>query len=86
MMMGKPSIAISAADCCALAAMAAKKVNTKLKLAPPNRVIPTKVAILFMGFPSSKVKRDKETTLITNINKRLNANFAMIKSFAPAME
>ena len=82
MMIGKPSIAISAADCCALAAMAAKKVNTKLRLAPPKSVMPTKVVILFMGFPNSNVKSDKETTLITSINKRLNANFEMMKSFA----
>lgn len=86
MIIGNPKIAIKAADCCALAAIAAKKVNTRLKLAPPNKVIPKKVAILFTGLPKSKENRAREMQLITNINKRLKANFEIIKSFAPAIE
>ncbi len=85
-MRGKPSIAINAADCCALAAMAAKKVKTKLKLAPPNNVMPINVPILLIGLPNSNVKSINDITLITSISKRLNASFAMMKSFAPAIE
>ena len=86
MIIGKPRIAIKAADCCALAAIAAKKVKTRLKLAPPSKVIPKKVYILFIGLPKSKEKRASEMQLITNINNKLKANLDMIKSFAPAIE
>ena len=86
MIRGKPSIAIKAADCCALAAMAAKKVKTKLKLAPPNNVMPINVPILLIGLPNSNIKSNKDMTLITSISKRLNTSFAMMKSFAPAIE
>ena len=37
---GNPIMAISAAFCCALAAMADKKVNTRLRLMPPSTVMP----------------------------------------------
>lgn len=39
MINGKPMIAINAALCWARAAMAAKKVNTKLKLTPPKQLM-----------------------------------------------
>ena len=37
MIKGKPSIAIIAAFCCALAAMAARNVKTRLRLHPPSK-------------------------------------------------
>jgi hypothetical protein len=40
MINGKPSTAIIAAFCCALAAMAAKKVKTRLRLHPPSNTRP----------------------------------------------
>ena len=83
---GKPNIAIKAADCCALAAMAARKVKTKLRLAPPNSVIHKNVPILFTGLPKSIEKSANVTILITNISNKLKANLAMMKSFAPAIE
>ena len=86
MIIGNPNIAISAADCCALAAIAAKNVNTKLRLPPPSKVMQIKVNILLTGFPSSKVNNDSEMMLIINIRNRLNISLAIIKSLAPAME
>ena len=41
-MMGKPIIAIKAAPCCALAAMAAKNVKVNPKPVPPRQAIPKK--------------------------------------------
>ncbi len=46
---GKPRIAMIAAFCCALAAMAARKVNTRLKLQPPKKTIPTKMPVFLTG-------------------------------------
>ena len=37
---GNPMMAINAAFCCALAAMAASKVKTKLRLIPPKQTMP----------------------------------------------
>lgn len=54
MMMGKPNIAMMAAFCWALAAMAARKVKTRLRLKPPNKTIPTKGAALITGLPKNK--------------------------------
>lgn len=41
-MMGKPMIAIKAAPCCALAAMAARKVKVNPKPVPPKQAMPKK--------------------------------------------
>jgi hypothetical protein len=48
-MMGKPSMAMIAAFCCAFAAMAAKKVKTRLRLQLPRKVIPMKGHVLLTG-------------------------------------
>lgn len=42
MIIGNPKTAIIAAFCCALAAMAARNVNTRLRLQPPKRTSKTK--------------------------------------------
>lgn len=47
--MGKPNMAIIAAFCCALAAMAAKNVKTRLRLQLPKKVIPIKGQVLLTG-------------------------------------
>ncbi len=86
MIMGKPIMAISAACCCALAAMAARKVNTKLRLIPPKQAIPKKRQPYSMGLPNKTVKMAKLKQLITSINRALKINFDNTKSLAPAME
>ncbi len=76
---GKPNTAMMAAFWCALAAMADKKVNTKLKLAPPNNTNPMKAGAFTMGLPKNKVNSNKLNKLITTINSRLNNSLASTK-------
>lgn len=52
---GKPSIAMMAAFCCAFAAIAARKVKTRLRLNPPNKTIPMKGAALITGLPKNNL-------------------------------
>lgn len=76
---GKPRMAIMAAFCCALAAMAAKKVNTRLKLKPPNNTKPVKGQKRIIGLPRKSEKTKKEILLITSIRIELNSNLAKMK-------
>lgn len=79
-------MAINAACCCAFAAMAARKVKTRLKLAPPKIVMPINANPFSNGLPNKTVNTAKLNKLISNINNRLNISFAKTKSLAPAME
>ena len=76
--MGKPIMTINAADCWALPAMAAKKVNTKLILAPPKIVIPKNCNTLFSGLPNSNVNAARLSKLITIINNKLNNSLLIL--------
>lgn len=84
--MGKPITAINAVDCCALAAIAARKVNTKLILPPPKQVMSMNSAKCSNGLPNSKEKSTSDNRLMQTIRKRLNKSLESIKSLAPAME
>ena len=53
MISGKPKIAMIADGCCALAAMAARKLNTRLKLIPPKQLIPKNNKLCCNGFPNN---------------------------------
>ena len=86
MMMGKPITAINAVDCWARAAIAAKKVNTRLILPPPKQVISIKSPRCSKGLPSSSVNSSRDSKLMHTIKNRLNSNFESTKSRAPAME
>ena len=83
---GKPSIAINAAFCCALAAIADSKVKTKLKLIPPKHTIPKKASVLFNGFFNKRKNNPRLSTLINNIKIILYSNLAMMNSLAPTIE
>ena len=79
MIRGKPSMAIIAAFCCALAAMAARKVNTRLNPQPPKNTSPIKVATFSTGLPRNKINNNKLKPLITSMSKELNKSFERIK-------
>lgn len=79
-------MAMIAAFCCALAAMADRNVNTRLKLHPPNNTSPIKGSIFSIGLPRKKVKRRRLSKLITSINMELKSSLASIKSSGPAIE
>src|ERR1051326_1625691 len=83
---GQPSMAIIAAFCCALAAIAARKVNTRLKLQPPSKTRPINAPAFWTGFPRNKLNNARLSKLINNISKELKSNFANTKSFGPAIE
>lgn len=85
-MMGKPMMAIKADCCCAFAAMAAKKVNTRLRLIPPKQAMPKNRKPNSIGLPNSKVKIARLMQLMTSIRILLKMSLASTKSFAPAME
>lgn len=85
-MIGKPSMAIKAACCCAFAAMAAKKVNTTLRLTPPNVANPINCKGCFSGFPISKRNSSRLIMLITSISNALKSNLDRMKSTGPATE
>ncbi len=72
-------MAMIAALCCAFAAIAAIKLNTRLKLHPPKKTKPTNERIFSKGLPRNKIKRNKLNPLIASINKELNNNFDKIK-------
>ncbi len=76
---GKPSIAMIAAFCCALAAMAAKKVNTRLRLRPPVKTSSKNGKKANPGFPKNKVNNRKLALLIRSISNALNNNLDRIK-------
>lgn len=79
MIIGNPNTAIIAAFCCALAAMAARKVKTRLKLQPPRRTNPIKGPALTSGLPKKIKKRRRLIPLISSISKELNNNLARTK-------
>lgn len=76
---GKPRIAIIAAFCCALAAIAARNVNTRLKPQPPKNTRPTKVQTFSTGLPRNKINSNKLKPLITSMSRELNKSFDNIK-------
>ena len=65
---GNPMMAISAAFCCALAAMAANKVKTRLRLNPPKQTMPINCRVLDKGFFNKMKNRHKLSRLIISIN------------------
>ena len=79
MMIGKPRMAMIAAFCCAFAAMAAKKVNIRLRLQPPKNTNPMKTAERSTGYFMNRENKIKLSALITSINKELNKSFARMK-------
>jgi|GEM_PF-5673819 hypothetical protein len=76
---GKPRMAIITGLCWALAAIAARNVNTKLKLRLPNKVIPMKGSNFGITFPNNAEKINKLSKLINNISRELNNSFAKTK-------
>ena len=56
-----------AEGCCALAAMAARKLKTKLKLIPPKQLIPKNKRLCCNGLPNNKVNNNKLNPLINTI-------------------
>ena len=79
-------MAMIAAFCCALAAMAAKKVNTRLKLHPPKKTNPIKTAERSTGYFMNSANKIKLRALITSIKTVLNNSFAKMKFTGPAMD
>lgn len=79
MIIGKPRMAMMAAFCCAFAAMAAKKVNIRLKLHPPKNTKPMKMAERSTGYFMNIENKMKLRALITSIRTELNKSFARIK-------
>ncbi len=86
MIKGKPSIAIMAAFCWAFAAIAAKKLNTKLRLQPPKNTSPIKAPIFKAGLPKNKLNKIKLRPLIARMSKELKSNFASIKFWGLTIE
>ena len=79
MISGKPSIAIIAAFCCALAAIAAKKLNTRLSPQPPKKTRPIKVAGFATGLPRNNIKSTRLNKLITSMSSELKRSLDKIK-------
>ena len=84
--MGKPRIAMIAAFCCALAAMAAKKVKTRLRLHPPSKTSPIKTPAFSIGLPRNKLNSARLSKLISSMSRELNISLAKTKSLGPAIE
>ena len=82
---GKPNIGISAAFCCALAAMALIKVKTKLKLILPINTIPVNLRTYTTGLFRNMKNNNKLNVLMIEISKLLKICFAMINSTGEAM-
>ena len=85
-MIGNPSMAIIAAFCCAFAAIAARNVNTKLRLQPPNKTSPTNAPAFSVGLPRNKLNNARLSKLIKSMSKELKSNLAKTKSLGPATE
>ena len=85
-MSGKPRMAMMAAFCCALAAIAAKKVNTRLRLSPPSNTNPVNGQKRMIGLPRNKEKIKKLKLLMSSISMALKNNLAKIKCCGLAME
>lgn len=83
---GNPSTAMIAAFCCALAAIAARKVNTRLKLQPPSNTNPINCQIFCIGLPKNRLNKNKLIKLIASISKELKRSLASTKSPGLAIE
>ena len=57
--------------CCALEAMAAKKLNTKLKLMPPKQLMPKNNNACCNGLPNNRINKSKLSPLIKHMSKLL---------------
>ena len=68
MMIGNPSTAMIAAFCWAFAAIAARKVKTRLKLQPPSSTRPMNCPAFCMGLPRNRVKRNRLSMLMTSMS------------------
>jgi hypothetical protein len=68
-----------AEGCCAFAAIAAKKLNTKLKLIPPKQLMPKNNRICVNGLPSKTINNIKLNALIIHMSKLLKMSFDKIK-------
>ena len=79
-------MAIIAAFCCALAAIAAKNVNTMLKLKPPNNVRPKNGSSLSSGLPKKATNSSMAIAVITIIKRELNSSFDNTKFTGEAIE
>ena len=76
---GKPRMAIIAAFCCALAAIAARKENTRLKPQPPKNTSPTNVQNFSTGLPRNKMNKTRLNPLIISMSNELNNSLDKIK-------
>jgi len=83
---GKPSTAIIAAFCWAFAAIAAKKVKTRLSPHPPNSTNPINGPTFSIGLPRKSVNKNKLSKLIISISNELNNSLAKTKFIGLAME
>ncbi len=86
MIMGKPMIAIMAACCCAFAAIAVRKVNTRLRLIPPNKLTNINSPIRITGLPNNNVKIPRLKIFIKSIRMALNNNFDKTNWVGDAIE
>ena len=86
MINGNPRIAIMAAFCCARAAIAARNVNTRLRLKAPRHTMPANCHGCNNTSPNNNLNSTRLTRLITIMSTALKNNFAMIKLTAPQME
>lgn len=82
---GKPRIAISAALCCARAAIAARKVKTRLRLMPPKQLITKKTTASGIGSPNISTNKTRLSNDIKSISSALNNNFDKMKFAAPVI-
>ena len=83
---GKPSIAISAALCCALPAMALINVKTILIPVPPKITIPIKRSMSATGLLRKTKKRNKLIKLITIMRIMLYNSLLIINSTGEVTE
>ena len=79
MISGNPSTAMIAAFCCALAAIAAKKLKTRLRLHPPSNTNPIKGSVFSNGLPRNNVNNNKLSILISSMSSELNSSFDITK-------
>ena len=77
---------IMAEDCCAFAAIAARNVNTKLKLTPPNKAIIRNFNPEVNGLSSNNVNARKLNKLISRTMMLLKMILDTINSLALTME
>ena len=83
---GNPRIAIKAALCCALAAMALINVNTRLMLVPPSNTMPTNFILSVTGLVKNIKNNNKLTILITSMSIILKSNLEIMNSPGDVIE